>query len=543
MLVTVVARLDNRDELSVLLHLASPELLALSDESLVVRAFQRWGEACPIRLNGDWSLAVWNPASRRLFLARDHFGNGALYYARHGNRLAFASDVKALLSLPWVPRRLNDVRIASLLVGGSFDPEATTYRDISRLPPAHSLIVTPSQQQVARYWRVEDTPDADPSDTTEQVKSLRATLRAAVASRVVAGSGVGSMLSGGLDSGAVTAFAAEYLQSQGRRLTAFTSVPAFAMPPSGRGAGAIDEGPGAAALARVFNSIDHVLVPARTVTPVAGIRRALAILGEPSMAGAACAWITELMVDAQARGVRVLLNGQVGDFVMAGRPVPHSWRRDWSARRYRHLVRRLAPDWMLRLRQRDWKPWRMGEAPWRLFSVVHADLAAEVKLAERLRDVSQEPRQVLIRQSMARIDTVWAPLGAHFGLTVLDPLQDKRLMEQMFSWPPPAMAGATDRWLFRQSLVGVVPDSVRLSRGKGVQSADIVERLVASWAEVEEALALAEASAVARRCVDLPYCRVLLNSLRSPQSPYQDRRRAFMLVDGLAAALFLAEAW
>ena len=81
-----------------------------------------------------------------------------------------------------------------------------------------------------------------------------------------------------------------------------------------------------------------------------------------------------------------------------------------------------------------------------------------------------------------------------------------------------------------------------MSRSKGIQSADVVERLVASWTEVEEALALAEASSLARRYIDVPYCRVLAESLRSPQPPAQARRRASMLLQGISTALFLAEA-
>jgi hypothetical protein len=289
-----------------------------------------------------------------------------------------------------------------------------------------------------------------------------------------------------------------------------------------------------------FDSIDHVLVPARTVSPVAGIRRGLAIHREPLIAAANYGWITELMADAQSRGIDVLLTGQVGDFVMAGRPAVLSWRRDWSARNYRSMLKRLAPNWMQRLRHANWRPWRLTEAPWRPFSVVSSTFAAETRLAERLRDRRGTP--AVVRQATSHIGAIWAPLGASFGLTILDPLQDKRVMEQMFSGPRPVVAGDTDRWLFRQSLIGVLPEHVRLSRSKGTQSADIVDRLRASWGELEDALAMAEASPLARHCIDFEYCRGLAASVRSgPQS--HTRRKAFTLANGLSAALFLAETW
>src|SRR5687767_1237826 len=134
---TAAARLDDRDALSDSLEVGRHEQLTLSDECLLIRAFQRWGDACPEHLNGDWSLAVWSPANRRLFLARDHYGNTGLHYARCGERVAFASDIKALLSLAWLPRRLDEHYVSAILVdAGIGAPSATVYRDISRLPPA-----------------------------------------------------------------------------------------------------------------------------------------------------------------------------------------------------------------------------------------------------------------------------------------------------------------------------------------------------------------------------------------------------------------------
>ncbi len=551
-LITVAARLDNREELADLLEVGSHADPNLSDECLVVRAFERWGEACAGRLNGDWSLAAWSPAKRRLFLARDHFGNTGLYFARCGERVAFASDLTSLLRLRWLPRSLNETRIASFLVGGGIDaPSSTVYREVSRLPPAHSMTIARGEERLARYWRVEDTPDSGPPDPVARAEMLRTTLRAAVRSRLRDHDHVGTMLSGGLDSGAVTAFAAEYLRSHQRRLTAFTAVPAFPTGALRPGAGCTDEGPSAADVVRSFDSIDHILVRARTTSPIAGIRHAFKIHGEPVIAAANYGWVTELMAEARARGIKVLLTGQVGDFVMAGRPAPRGWRRDWTAGNFRSMLRRASPNWLLRLRRVEWKPWRLAEAPWRTYSAVNPDFAAEIQLVERMRDAGRDPRDLkaspglagIIRPAMSDIGALWPPLGAEYGLTIHDPLQDRRVMEQMFSGPRPSVAGAKDRWLFRQSLIGVLPESVRLSRSKGMQSADIVERLRASWPDVEDALCVAEGSPLARRCVDMPYCRDLAESIRSARVPSHAMENAFMLLNGISAALFVAEAW
>jgi asparagine synthase (glutamine-hydrolysing) len=543
-LISAAARLDNREELADSLGVSSRDPRFLPDDHLVVKAFERWGEACLNHLSGDWCLAAWSASSRRLFLARDHFGNTALYFARIGERVGFSSSLASLLALPWLPRRLNEVYLASLMTGEPGAPPASTaYLEISRLPPAHAVTIEGDQQRLVRYWRVEATPDAGPAPIAQQTEVLRETLRAAVRSRLPAKVRVGSMLSGGIDSGAVTAFAAQELHGQNRRLTAFTSVPAFATGASRRSLVSVNEGPSAAALANAFAAIDHVLVSADGVSPLAGARRGLALLGEPLGASGNYGWITALMAEAQARGITVLLTGQIGDFVMAGRPPEASWHRDLLTGRYRALAKRVAPSWLRRLQRAGWNPRRLKENPWRRFSVVNTQFAVDVLGGQRMLDRDQDsgPDSWIVSRATSYFGAIWQALGAAYGLRVLDPLQDRRVMELMFSRPRPAGHEMADRWLFRQALTGVLPEPVRLSRRKHIQSADLVERLTASWAEVEDALAAAEASPLARRCLDLPYCRELAASLLTDQSADRARQRAFVLIQGLMMAQFLAD--
>jgi asparagine synthetase B (glutamine-hydrolysing) len=144
LVITAEARLDNRDELCDLFGISHADRASMPDGELIRRAYERWGEACPDHLLGDWSFAVWHPRERRLFLARDHHGNIALYYLHDGRRFAFASDRKALLALPDVPQRLNELYLAQVLVAWTaYHGPDTIYLDIHRLPPAHAMTVTP----------------------------------------------------------------------------------------------------------------------------------------------------------------------------------------------------------------------------------------------------------------------------------------------------------------------------------------------------------------------------------------------------------------
>src|SRR5450631_3242008 len=90
------ARFDNRDDLLREFGIPMPEHAVTPDSTLVLKAYLRWGEACPDHLNGDWQLAAWNSIQRTMFIARDHHGNTGLYYHRNSRYIAFASNIKAL---------------------------------------------------------------------------------------------------------------------------------------------------------------------------------------------------------------------------------------------------------------------------------------------------------------------------------------------------------------------------------------------------------------------------------------------------------------
>jgi asparagine synthase (glutamine-hydrolysing) len=176
---------------------------------------------------GDWSFAVWHPLERRLFLARDHYGVTALYYYQDAQRFAFASSRKALYTLG-VPRRLDELYLAQVLMAWpAYHGERTIDLDICRLPPAHTLTVTPEGIHVRPYWRLEDTPELNLPTFQDYVDGFLEVYTEAVRCRLRSDRLIGATLSGGLDSGSVTALAAHELKHKGQRLMAFTAVPLY----------------------------------------------------------------------------------------------------------------------------------------------------------------------------------------------------------------------------------------------------------------------------------------------------------------------------
>ena len=134
------ARLDDRDSLCGALGVPSSERAGLADVDLVLRAWKRWGRACPDRLLGDYAFAVWDARRRRLFCARDPIGVRPFYYALAGERFVFASAVEAVLAVSGVSDALDEAVVAAYLTSPSSRrrPVRSSRRCASSLPATPS---------------------------------------------------------------------------------------------------------------------------------------------------------------------------------------------------------------------------------------------------------------------------------------------------------------------------------------------------------------------------------------------------------------------
>jgi asparagine synthase (glutamine-hydrolysing) len=209
------ARLDDRAALAAALS-SDRHASAASDAGLILRAYGKWGERCLEHLLGDFTFAIWNARSRRLFCACDHLGVRALFYAHVGPWLVVGNAVECLRRLPDVSDELDDEAVADFLLFGHRDnPSATTFRDIRRLPPAHRLTWDAEGGMAVRpYWEfpIEEPVYAPPAEYARRVQVL---LDQAVSDRV-RGERVGIFLSGGLDSTAIAAAAVRQQPSPDR---------------------------------------------------------------------------------------------------------------------------------------------------------------------------------------------------------------------------------------------------------------------------------------------------------------------------------------
>lgn len=180
-----------------------------TDTEVIVHAYEEDGPDCVKHFNGIFAFAIWDHRRRRLVLARDRMGVKPLYYVQIGAKLAFASEVKALLTLPEVSRVLDHVAAAQYFRLGFVPAPNTLFEGIRKIPAGWRLIAEKGRVELQRYWDWEFKQPAHVWTFEESRDRLRDVLRESVSSQMVSDVALGAFLSGGVDSTGIVAFMQE----------------------------------------------------------------------------------------------------------------------------------------------------------------------------------------------------------------------------------------------------------------------------------------------------------------------------------------------
>jgi asparagine synthase (glutamine-hydrolysing) len=225
--ITADVRVDARSNLISELRAKGREVPGdAPDSTLILHAYDVWGEECVEHLLGDFAFAIWDTRQRQLFCARDHFGVKPFFYAQNGGCLIFSNTLGCVRLHPGISDRLNDLAIADfLLFDSSQDLSTTVFADVQRLPPAHTLVCSRGEVRFRRYWELPIEEPIRYARPAEYVEHFRALFTEAVSDRLRVNS-AGVLMSGGLDSTSVAGIAREVLARRGGRsgLCAYTVV-------------------------------------------------------------------------------------------------------------------------------------------------------------------------------------------------------------------------------------------------------------------------------------------------------------------------------
>jgi asparagine synthase (glutamine-hydrolysing) len=210
------ARVDAREDLVAELRTRDQKALAsdATDAELILRAYCVWGEDCVRRLLGDFTFAVWDAPRQRLFCARDHLGVKPFFYAQLGETVVFSNTLDCIRLHSSVSRDLNDSAIADfLLFGVNQQVDTTSFRDIRRLPPAHTLTWSNGTAQCRRYWTLPMEEPIHFRRAEDYADRFKALLHVALRDRLRTRR-VGVFMSGGLDSPTLAAVALSVLRER-----------------------------------------------------------------------------------------------------------------------------------------------------------------------------------------------------------------------------------------------------------------------------------------------------------------------------------------
>lgn len=186
-----------------------------TDTEVVLNAYAEWGNASVERFNGMFAFAIWDKSRQELFLARDRYGIKPLYYTFQGNTFLFASEQKAIIVHPNVEREIDLEALLEYFTFQNLFTNRTLLKGIHILPPGHWAKVTLAQSgNIAaqhQYWDFDFQEPDNPRSETDYLEELDRLFRRAVSRQLISDVEIGSYLSGGMDSGSITAVAATQL--------------------------------------------------------------------------------------------------------------------------------------------------------------------------------------------------------------------------------------------------------------------------------------------------------------------------------------------
>lgn len=484
LVLTADARIDNRDELLEVFEGLDGQDGPPSDGHLILAAYEKWGERSVESLIGAFSFAIWDRHRQVLFCARDHFGvKPFYYYYKPGGGYFFASEIKALLSLASVPRRLNEIRLADYLLDFTEDKTDTFYKDIYRLPPGSTLTLNRNGLSLRPYWSPDPSRKIRLKSDREYAEAFRDVFVKAVRSHMRSDNPIGISLSGGLDSCSIACVVRKLMKENGgERLHSFSLL--YESAPGG------DERSYIRSVVEQ-GGIEAHFIDGDSISPLANLQTIFHYFDEPlDNPHFPLGWV--LWDAARKQGVRVLLDGVDGDVTISyyfiyltelarkGRlltlareavglsrnfyleevsPLSIMWRRGFKP---------LFPPIMHSMRK---SLGRGNQFTRRNYSFISVDFAERMNLAKRTEAVWRARRGVKTSQQHHSSDLIHGvlvqalestnKLSAAFALEHRHPYFDKRLVE--FCLALPREQKICDGWtriIVRRALADLLPDKI-----------------------------------------------------------------------------------
>jgi asparagine synthase (glutamine-hydrolysing) len=449
-----------------------------TDSEVILHAYEEWGRECVSRFNGMFAFCIYDRNQMQFFLARDRFGVKPLYYHLQNGRFTFASEIKAILEDPTIPRRPNEPLIYDYLVYNCYDhTQETFFQGINALLPGHSLVFDLREQRTEHYrwYDIPLRPFDQGASEKEILTHFRELLIDAIRLRLRSDVEVGSCLSGGLDSSSIVCSLNQFTPEHSLRFRTFSVV----FPHNTE----IDESGYIEKVVSLVNVSPHFVTP--TCSDLLQDIRSLVYCQEEPFAGTNIYAQWKVMKLSKEKSVKVLLDGQGGDELLAGYPfffgyyflqlfLGLNWKTLWRElihyRKYHRDVNEglLTPFFLLtpsRLKPyiiRFYSQYILDKAffkkyygqtavPDQMYSSMDLNQALYYRMKYGLPQLLREED----RNSMA------------FSIESRLPFLDYRVVEFLFSIPERfKIRDGMTKYILRESMRGILPEEVRERVGK-----------------------------------------------------------------------------
>jgi asparagine synthase (glutamine-hydrolysing) len=511
--ITADAIIDNRSELFEKLQVRLSDRKDMTDSSLILLAYQKWGKDAPKHLIGDFAFVIWDQHNRSLFGARDFSGSRNLYYARTKEEFAFSTTIQPLFAIPGLNKQLNEQWMSEFLAipitTEAVDLYTTVYKHIGQIPPAHTVYVADGEVKFSRYCTLVNEDKLKLKSNEEYEEAFRDVFQTAVKSRLRTHRQVGANLSGGLDSGSVVSFAAKELRGENKQLHTFSYVP-------------LDDFQDWTPKSRIANERENIQSTVRHVgnindqyfnfpemNPLSEVDDWLDIMETPYKFFENSFWLKGIYQQAQQKDAGILLTGSRGNWTISWGPA-----LDYQA----SLLRRF--KWFKFYKELKLYTGILGVKKSRVFPIVRNK--AFPQIAHLLSSNNEPSLPALINPEFAERTKVYERLQEHGYDFWGDSLQDiydvrKKQFEKLYYWNITGTVGCKqslryslwerdatndlrvirfclslpeeqfvqngiDRALIRRSTKNYLPDNIRLNqRDRGIQGADGLHRMLPSW--------------------------------------------------------------
>lgn len=451
--------LYNTEDLRVELKALGYRFGGHSDTEVLLFSYIQWGEDCVDRLNGIFAFAVWDETGQKLFMARDRLGVKPLFYTVRRDCLIFGSELKALLAHPDIHPEVDAEGLAEVLVmcpGRS--PGHGVFRDIAEVKPGYCLSFDRNGMRMRRYWKLQSMPHEDDLETT--VEKVRNLFKDAVERQLVADVPVCTLLSGGIDSSAITAYAALAFNNAGQGPVHTYSIdyvdneryfkPSLYQPNSD-----------AQWIKRASEHLGtmHHFFYVDTPELAAALEMAVRARDLPGMADVDSSLY--LFCRAIKQDATVALSGECADEIFGGYPWFHKKEAlNDASFPWVHMIDErmslMAPDIVNLIRPRKYLDKRYRET---LDDVprLNGDTPGEARIRELL--------YLTINWFMATLLDRKDRMSMALGLEVRVPFCDHRIMEYVWNIPwAMKNTGGIEKGIFRRAMAGVVPDEILTRR-------------------------------------------------------------------------------